>query len=115
MKNSILILLLAIALSACQGGGESRRAAEQYPEPAVEVASENVATISFDVEGMTCPACESTVKQSLEKIDGVIEAQASHLDSLTIVRYDKSRVTAEAMEEVIESRGYKVTGHSPGE
>ncbi|MGF1583964.1 MAG: heavy-metal-associated domain-containing protein [Bacteroidales bacterium] len=113
MKRSIPILLLAIALSACQGSGESRTAEENYPEPAVEVAAENMATISFDVEGMTCPSCENTVKQSLERIEGVVEAQASHLDSLTVVQYDKSRVTAEEMEEAIVSRGYKVTGHSP--
>jgi copper chaperone CopZ len=115
MKKSIPILLLAIALGACQQGPESRTAQDDYPEPAVEVAAENLTTISFDVEGMTCPSCENSVKQSLEKIDGVIEAQASHLDSTTVVQYDRSRVTAEAMEEAIKSRGYKVTGHNPGE
>jgi copper chaperone CopZ len=115
MKKSIPILLLALALGACQRGGESRTAEERYPEPAVEVAAENLTTISFEVEGMTCPSCENSVKQSLEKIDGVIEAQASHLDKRTVVQYDKSRVTAGEMEEVIESRGYNVTGHSPVE
>jgi mercuric ion transport protein len=115
MKKSIPILLLALALGACQRGGESRTAEENYPEPALEVADENLSTISFEVEGMTCPFCENSIKQSLEEIEGVIEAQASHLDSITVVQYDKSRVTAEAMEKAIESRGYKVTGHSPGQ
>lgn len=115
MKRLIPILLLAIALSACQGSGESRTAEGNYPEPALEVAAENLSTISFEVEGMTCPFCENSIKQSLENIEGVIEAQASHLDSITVVQYDKSRVTAKAMEEAIVSRGYKVTGHSPRE
>jgi len=62
------------------------------------------------VEGMTCTGCENTVEGSLKNIEGVAEADASFETGKAVVKYDKTLVTAEALEAGIVSRGYKVTG-----
>jgi mercuric ion transport protein len=105
--------MLVIMLTGCGERSGSRNASEDYPEPSLEISAENFGTISFDVEGMTCTGCENSVTRSLERIDGVAKAEASHETGKTVVQYDMSRVTPEEMEETIESRGYKVTGYSP--
>jgi mercuric ion transport protein len=113
MKKLFFLLTLAILVAGCGDRSGSREATDNYPEPALEVSAENFGTISFDVEGMTCTGCENSVTRSLERLEGVVKAEASHETGKTVVQYDMSRVTAEKMEETIESRGYKVTGHSP--
>ena len=81
----------------------------------MQSAPEKITTISFDVGGMTCTGCENSVNMSLESMPGVMEAKASHETGTTIVQYDKTMVTVQGMETSIESKGYKVKGHSPME
>lgn len=100
--------------SACQSGADRKADVEESQVPAA-ISTENLVTISFDVEGMTCAGCEGSVVSSLKNIDGVAEAKASHQTGKTEVVFDKALVTEEAMEKAIASRGYKVTGHSPSQ
>ena len=115
MKQLIIILIAGLALNACQGSADRRSETAADERPAVQVAPENLASISFDVEGMTCTGCENSVKSSLESIHGVVEAHASHETGITTVKYDKTLVSASEMEEGIRSRGYKVRGQLTGE
>ena len=115
MKQIIFMLTIALALSACQGGAGSRTEIADDAKPAIQIAPENLVTISFDVEGMTCAGCEGAVVSSLKNIDGVAEVEASHQTGKTEVKFDKTLVTEAAMEEAINSRGYRVTGHTHGE
>lgn len=115
MKQFIIILIAGLALNACQGSADTRSETAGDEKPVVQVAPENLASISFDVEGMTCTGCENSVKSSLENIPGVVEASASHETGITTVKYDKTLVSASDMEEGIQSRGYKVRGQLTGE
>ena len=111
MKQLMILMLLVFTLGACQGSPDSSATDEQ----ATVIDTENVVTLDFDVEGMTCTGCETTVKNSLERMDGVVDAQASFESGKATVQYDESQITAEDMEEAIELAGYKVTGHTPHE
>lgn len=108
----MILTILVFTLGACQGSPDSSAEAEQ---PAAVIDAENVVTLDFDVEGMTCTGCETTVKNSLGRLDGVVDAEASFETGKAKVQYDKSLVTAEDMEEAIEQAGYKVTGHTTEE
>ncbi len=59
------------------------------------------------VEGMMCPHCEAHVKEALEKIDGVTQAAASHVEGKVTVTLSKD-VDDGVLAAAIESAGYKV-------
>ncbi len=113
MKQLFLLLALATALQACQGGADSNSETSAGETPAIAIAPENLGSISFDVEGMTCTGCESAVERSVKSMEGVAEVKASHETGKTTVQFDKTIVDAGALEASIESTGYKVKGYSP--
>jgi mercuric ion transport protein len=115
MNKTIFILAVVLALSACQGGAGSGSEIAEDAKPTIQIAPENLITINFDIEGMTCAGCEGAVVSSLKNIEGVAEAAASHQTGKAVVKYDKTLVTEKAMEEAIGSRGYTVSGHTHGE
>lgn len=61
------------------------------------------------VEGMMCEHCEASVKKALEKIDGVIEAKANHINGEVKVVTNKE-VEDELIKEAIEDRDYTYIG-----
>ena len=65
-------------------------------------------TLQLKVTGMTCGGCESAVKRTLRKIDGVEDVTASASAGLVGVRFDTTKVTAAMLKETIESLGYDV-------
>ena len=56
---------------------------------------------------MMCPHCEAHVKEALEKIDGVTQAAASHVEGKVTVTLSKD-VDDGVLAAAIESAGYKV-------
>lgn len=65
-------------------------------------------TVVLHVEGMSCGHCVNTVEGALKKLDGVIGAKVSLEEKSVTVEYDESKVSIEAMKEVIEDQGYEV-------
>ena len=59
------------------------------------------------IEGMMCPHCEARVKSTLEAIDGVAEAVASHESGTAIVKLDKD-IADDVLKNAVENQGYKV-------
>ena len=66
----------------------------------------------FVVEGMHCDGCSSTIRGTLERMDGVIEASADHEKGSAEVLYYPNKVKPEQLEEAIEKLGYTVTAAS---
>ena len=65
-------------------------------------------TTSLVVEGMTCTGCSERVKNALEIIKGVINADVSHETGFAIVEHEN--VSKEIMSSAIQSIGYTVDG-----
>ena len=68
-------------------------------------------TLKFDVQGMTCGGCTSSLQRALGKIDGV-----SHIDVVlkpgsATLEADPNRVTPAQIEAVISSLGYQAKLH----
>ena len=59
------------------------------------------------IEGMMCGYCSGRVKQCLEAIDGVAEADVSHEKGTAVVTLDKE-VSDRVLKEAVENQGYKV-------
>jgi len=64
-------------------------------------------TLSFDVSGMTCGGCTSSVQRALSKIDGVSHAEVTLHPGVASVLADPERVTSAQIEAAIAGLGYQ--------
>jgi len=101
MKKLILFILpILFVFASCNNSGESKNNQKLNPDQLVE--------IQIAVEGMTCGGCENTVNTELIKLDGVVDARASHIDKNVIVSVDTNVSSVSEMEECISKVGYTV-------
>ena len=66
-------------------------------------------TKTMKIEGMMCGHCEARVKKTLEKIEGVAEAQVSHTAGTAVLTLS-APVDDEVLRRAIEEQDYKVLG-----
>ena len=64
---------------------------------------------TFQVQGMHCDGCTATIIGTLERIDGVVSANADHEKGVAEAVYRATMVSAEELEAAIEKLGYTVT------
>ena len=70
----------------------------------------------FDVQGMTCSACQAHVQKALEKVDGVNSVSVNLLKNNAVVEYDESVCNEQKLSLAVENAGYKLiaeTGSTP--
>ncbi|MCF8224416.1 MAG: cation transporter [Bacteroidales bacterium] len=103
MKNIGLIAILAMLAFGCNSP-ENKKTEESTQE----INMEQLVEVTIPVHGMTCEGCENAVKKSIGTLAGIDEVSASHVDSLAVVSYDKSKVTREEIELKIADAGYTV-------
>ncbi len=65
-------------------------------------------SITISIQGMTCDGCSSRIKESLEFLDGVSDANVSHESGIAIITH--SGVEKEVMINEILKIGYSVDG-----
>ncbi|MCG8406803.1 MAG: heavy-metal-associated domain-containing protein [Phycisphaerales bacterium] len=75
-KTMALCSLVAISLGLLTGGCKKSEANNEMPTPPKPGPGEIVKT--YDVEGMTCSGCETNVCNTLESLENVKLAKASH-------------------------------------
>ncbi|MDN6847982.1 MAG: copper ion binding protein, partial [Tetragenococcus koreensis] len=56
-------------------------------------ALKNIATQSFEIEGMTCASCVQAIEKSVGKVDGVQEVAVNLATEKMNVSYDEDAVT----------------------
>lgn len=61
----------------------------------------------FDIEGMTCAACQNAVKKATSKIDGVISCEVNLLNNNMDVEYDENKVSVDNIVDAVDKAGYK--------
>ncbi len=94
-------IISVIAILMVAGLLVSPAMADQKPE--------QVRTV-FNVKGMHCDGCSSTITATLERVDGVVSAQADHEKGTAEAVYRPRKVEVEKLEAEIEKLGYTVTG-----
>lgn len=65
-------------------------------------------TIIFNVEGMSCGHCVSSIEGALNGVDGVCHSKVSLADKTVEVRYETAKVEVDQLREAIEDAGYQV-------
>lgn len=86
---------------------------EETPEDEVmTIKAENVATVELDIKGMTCEACNYTVKNAALEVPGVFESEANYKTGKAIVKYDKSKASEDEIIQSINTTPYEVIDNS---
>ena len=63
--------------------------------------------LTVNVKGMMCPHCEATVRQALEELPEVIQADVSHEKGTAVITIS-GPVDNKVLKEAVEEKGYKV-------
>lgn len=63
----------------------------------------------FNVQGMTCSACQSHVNKAVEKLDGVKSVNVNLLSNNMVVEYDENKVDNEKIINAVVDAGYGAT------
>jgi mercuric ion binding protein len=66
-------------------------------------------TAVLDVRNMTCSMCSSTIRKSLEKVPGVIDAQVDYDHKTAIVKYDPDKASPPAFVKATTNAGFPST------
>ena len=68
-----------------------------------------VQMINMSIKGMTCGGCESSVRASLEKIEGVVKVCAvSYKENMAVVVIDPSKTKTDVVTTAVSNKGYAV-------
>ncbi|SPO07661.1 related to P-type ATPase [Cephalotrichum gorgonifer] len=70
---------------------------------------DNNLTTTVAIEGMTCGACTSAVEGGFKDVPGVKDFSISLLSERAVITHDPSLLSAEAIAETIEDRGFGAT------
>ncbi len=66
-----------------------------------------IETLDIEIEGMHCVSCETTLKNSLEGVPGVVEAAVNFVGGRATVTCKRGEVSQRALERAIKNVGYR--------
>ena len=69
-------------------------------------------TAVLDVQNMTCPMCSITIRKSLEKVPGVIDAKVDYDHKTATVKYDPKKASPAALVKATTNAGFPSTLHN---
>ena len=67
-----------------------------------------MASISLNVEGITCGGCEKSIRSALLEKNGVNDVQASHETGVVMIDFDDSQVQQQELKQAIEDAGFDI-------
>ena len=105
--QKILYLLTIILLCASCSSSDKKTDSASNPQ---EIFKEHHTQVKFEVKGMTCEGCENAIVRSIQKLEGIQEATASHSAGQSVVMFDSTLVHPGLISEAISNAGYEVTG-----
>lgn len=63
-------------------------------------------TVTLAVDNMSCESCPYIVEESLERVNGVLDATVSFEERTAVVRYDDGRTGVDALTRATGEAGY---------
>jgi mercuric ion binding protein len=117
-KSIAMIALAGLLFVSCKKNTEETTATASTettaPKVKKEIATANLQTASFKVEGMTCAiGCAKTIESELSDLDGVQKATVDFDKKLATVTFDKTVQNPQSLTKVVEAtadgKTYKVS------
>jgi len=65
-------------------------------------------SVTFNVNGIKCGGCETTINKALQALAGVVAVQASSQDKAVSVQFDADLTSPAAIKDAIITAGYPV-------
>lgn len=88
-----------------------------YPKSPVAnvviVEKGNIQQVELKISAMTCESCSEHVNHALDGVPGVLEHNTSYEQGTSLVKFDGSKVTEQALIDAVNATGYKVTETKP--
>ena len=72
------------------------------------VDKSNIQTAEFKISGMSCTGCAEEIKHEINKLNGIINAEASYENSSAQVQFDNTKTNLIEIKKAINSTGYTV-------
>lgn len=102
LKKITLLTLITIAFVSCKNENMASTANED--DTTTLVASENLASASFTIEGMSCPeGCAKVIENKLAGLNGVTNAKVDFENKKATVTFDNAKQTPETLAETVEA------------
>jgi copper chaperone len=65
-------------------------------------------TVTIQIAGMVCGGCSGTVQKALLALEGVGQADVSHVAGTAVVIFDPAQIQPSQIQATIEAAGYAV-------
>lgn len=106
LRRGLLILGLLVTVGLVASPSIIRSLAPQELVTAASLDQSNSEQVILRVEGMTCDACNLTVRQALMNLDGVKDASVTFEPPQAVVVYDPTLVSPDEMSRATTRVGY---------
>ena len=111
MKKYYHAIIIALLITACNTQVKEADNKEMVSEQEMVSNPEDMLFIQYEVHGMTCEGCEKAINSSIKNIEGIAEVSSSHVDSVTKVKFDKTKTSIDEIQAAIENTGYSVESY----
>ena len=71
-----------------------------------DVSADREMTVTYRVEGMTCPGCERRIEEAAKKLKGVRKCAANYRNSTVIITYSGGSIDEDAITKALKDIGY---------
>ncbi len=62
----------------------------------------------LSVKGMKCGGCETSVREAVQALDGVVSVQPNFRENTVEVEYEEGKADLEAIRKAIAAKGFQV-------
>lgn len=76
---------------------------------AIFVEKNNIQQVEIKISGMDCQTCSEHINHALDGVAGVLEHITSYEEGTSLVKFDRSKATQQALIDAVNSTGYEVT------
>ncbi|MDQ6764108.1 MAG: cation transporter [Bacteroidota bacterium] len=97
------IIVVAFAISSC--GQQHKR-----PEKILDKDQAKTAVVQkrkMSVDGMTCSACQASVKNAIKSLDGVTHVEVNLEKKFAFFSYDPLKIKPQQIQDAVNNKGYK--------
>jgi len=68
----------------------------------------DIQSVKFSIDGLVCSGCEENINHSVNKLNGILETNTSHIKGTSEIKFDSAKTSISEIEEVIQSKGYVI-------
>jgi len=72
----------------------------------------HIQSVKLNVEGMVCSGCEENINHSVNKLEGILGINTSHIKGTSEIKFDSTKTSISEIEEVIKSKGYIIKNNT---